>query len=41
MFARYVVDTDRLVVADGVDLRTEHDSSESEEEDGFETEENQ
>lgn len=35
------MDTNRLVVADGVDLRTKHYSSESEEEDGFETEEDQ
>lgn len=35
------VDTDRLVVADGVDLRTKHYGCESEEEDGFETEEDQ
>lgn len=33
------VDTDRLVIADGVDLRTKHYSCESEEEDGFETQE--
>lgn len=35
------METDRLVVADGVDLRPEHYSSESEEEDGFETEKDQ
>lgn len=33
------VDTDRLIIADGVDLRTKHYSGESEEEDGFKTEE--
>ena len=33
--------TDRLVVADGVDLCTKHYSCESEEEDGFETEEDE
>lgn len=35
------VDTDRLVIADGVDLRTKHHSCESEEEDGFKAEEDQ
>lgn len=35
------VDTHRLVIADGVDLCTKHYSCESEEEDGFETEEDQ
>lgn len=33
------VDTDRLIIADGVDLCAKHYSSESEEEDGFKTEE--
>ncbi len=35
------MDTDRLIIADRVDLRTKHHSCESEEEDGFETEEDQ
>lgn len=35
------VGTHRLVIADGVDLRTKHYSCESKEEDGFETEEDQ
>lgn len=35
------MDTHRLIVADGVDLRTKHYSCESEEEDGFQTEEDQ
>lgn len=33
--------TDRLIVADGVDLRTKHYGCECEEEDGFKTEEDQ
>ena len=35
------VDTDRLIITDGVDLSTKHYSCESEEEDGFEAEEDQ
>lgn len=35
------MNTDRLVVADGVDLRTKHNSCESEEEDGLKTKEDQ
>ena len=35
------VDTDRLVIADGVDLCTKHYGCESEEEDGLETEEDE
>lgn len=35
------VDTDRLVIADGVELRTKHYSCKGEKEDGFETEEDQ
>ena len=36
-----ILDTDRLIIADGVDLCTKHDSCESEEEDCFETQEDQ
>lgn len=35
------VNTDRLVIADGVNLCPKHDSCECEEEDGFKTEKNQ
>ena len=35
------VETDRLVVADGVELRSKHHSCKSEEEDCFEAEEDQ
>lgn len=35
------MNTDRLIIADGVNLCAEHHSCKSEEEDGFKTEEDQ